>query len=105
MGSVQGLDKFLAFDAANGHVNLFLGTFLHGQKKYASLCKVSLFVFVLSHGESAAERGFSVNENMLVENLEYQLLIGQWTVYDHMFSQKIKLKSSLRSDQELQQSL
>ena len=33
-------DKFLAFDAANDHVDTFLCTFLHGQKEYASLWKV-----------------------------------------------------------------
>ena len=85
--------KFLAFDAANDRVDTSLGTFLHGQKEYASLWKVYVFVFVLSHGQNAVERGFSVNENMLVENLEYQSLIGQRMVYDHMFSQKIKLES------------
>ena len=70
-------DTFLPFDAANERVETFLGTFLHSQKEYASLWKVCLFVFALSHGQSAVERGFSVNENMLVENLEYQSLIGQ----------------------------
>ena len=52
-----------------------------------------LFVFVLSRSQSAVERGFSINENMLVENLDYQSLIGQRMVYDHMFSQKIKLEN------------
>ena len=70
-------DKFLAFDAANDRVDKFLGTFLHGQKEYTSLWKVCLFELVLSHGQSAVERGFSVNESILVENLEYQSLIGQ----------------------------
>ena len=83
----------MAYDAANDRVNLFLGTFLHGQKDSASLWKVCLFVFVLSHGQSAVERGFSVNENMLVENLEYQSPIGQRMVYENMFSEKIKLES------------
>ena len=50
-------------------------------------------MFVLSHGPSAVERWFSVDENILVENLECQSLIGQRMVYDHMFSQKIKLES------------
>ena len=71
----------MAYNAANDRVDLFLGTFLHGQKDYASLWKVCLFVFVLSHGQSAVERGFSVTENMLVENLEYQSPIGQRMVY------------------------
>ena len=50
-------------------------------------------MFVLSHGQSAVERWFSVDENILVENLECQSLIGQQMVYDHIFSQKIKLES------------
>ena len=86
-------DKFLAFDAASDHVDTFLGTFLHGQKEYATLWNVCLFVFVLSHGQSAVETGYSVNEDMLAENLKYQSFIGQRMFYDHMFSQKIKQES------------
>ena len=50
-------------------------------------------MFVPSHGQSVVKREFSVNENMLVENLEYQSLIGQRMVYDHMFSQELQLES------------
>ena len=99
-------DKLLAFDAANDRVDSFLGTIFHGQKEYANLWKVCLFVFVLSRSQSAVERGFNINENMLVENLDYQSLIGQRMVYDHMFSQKIKLENyEPLIDRELQQSL
>ena len=90
-GCVLLKDKFLAFDAANDRVDTFLHTFLHGQRKYSRLWNVCLFPFVLLHGQSAVEREFSVNENVLVENLKYQSLISQRMVYDHMFSQKIKL--------------
>ena len=50
-------------------------------------------MFVLSNVQSAVERGFTVNENMPVENQEYQSLIGQQMVYNHMFSPKIELES------------
>ena len=50
-------------------------------------------MFVLSNVQSAVERGFTVNENMPVENQEYQSLIGQRMVYNNMFSPKIELES------------
>ena len=65
----------MAFHAANDRVDTFLGTVLHGQKEYASLCKLCLCLFC--HIAKVQLRGgFSVNENILVENLEYQSLIG-----------------------------
>ena len=45
-----------------------------------------MFVFVLSHGPSVAERGFSINKEVEVENLKKVSLISQWLVYDHVLS-------------------
>ena len=36
-----------------------------------------MFVFVLSHGQSVAERGFSINKEVEVENLKKVSLISQ----------------------------
>ena len=36
-----------------------------------------MFVFVLSHGQSVAEKGFSINEEVEVENLKKVSLISQ----------------------------
>ncbi len=39
-------------------------------------------LLVLSHGQATVESGFSVNEDMLVENLKEHSLIAQRIVYD-----------------------
>ena len=41
---------------------------------------------MLSHGQSSIERGFSVNKDLLVENLNQQALIGQRKMYDYFSS-------------------
>ena len=41
---------------------------------------------ILSHGNAAVESGFSVNENLLVENLQERSLVSQRVVYDSIRS-------------------
>ena len=36
----------------------------------------------MSHGQASVESGFSVNQSMLVENLQEESLIAQRQVYD-----------------------
>ena len=43
-----------------------------------------IFLFTLSHGQSQVERGFNINDDIMVENLHNGLLIAQRIVYDHM---------------------
>ena len=45
-----------------------------------------MFAFVLSNGQSVAERDFSINEEVEVENLTKVSLISQLLVYDHITS-------------------
>ena len=39
-------------------------------------------ILTLSHGNASVESGFSVNADMLVENLQEESLIKQGTLYD-----------------------
>ena len=61
----------------------FFGHYLHQNKKYAALWKVVNFVFTLSRGQSQIERGFSINNELLVENMKSQFLISQRLVCDY----------------------
>ena len=60
-------------------------------RKYRALYTVSIFVFVLLHGQSAVERRFSVNKEIMVDNMQQLSLISQRVVYDHFLSQKLKI--------------
>ena len=44
--------------------------------RYSALSEIFLFFLILSHGQTAIERGFSVNIIILVENFPEETLIG-----------------------------
>ena len=53
--------------------------------------KVCSIICVLSHCQSAVERRFSINKELLVENLQEKSLVSQRMVYDHINSNKINI--------------
>ena len=48
-------------------------------------------IFVLSHDQSAVQRGFSINRELLVEKLQEKLLVSQRMTYNHINSNKINI--------------
>ncbi|KAI4829210.1 hypothetical protein KUCAC02_023270 [Chaenocephalus aceratus] len=54
------------------------------RKEYAELWNIMQCLFTLSHGQAAVERGYSVNKDMLVENLQEKTLIAMRLVHDAM---------------------
>lgn len=46
--------------------------------------RVCKLVLTLSHGQAAVERGFSINKEVLVENMEKSSLISQRLVIDYL---------------------
>lgn len=87
----ENQEKFSKFDWKEQRVDGFLGSFLHRNEKYKALWDVCQIVFICSHGQSSIERGFSVNKELLVENLSQQTLIGQRIVYDYFTSLNVKI--------------
>ena len=61
----------------------FLSLYIDGKKfdKIWNICKLT---FTLSHGQTAVEKGFNVNKEILVENLQQKLLISQRMLYDYL---------------------
>ena len=62
----------------------FWGKFLHKNQQYKSMWKVFIFLFTLSHGQSQVERGFSINKEIVTENLDSSSLSAQRIVYDYL---------------------
>ena len=87
----QNREKFLKFDRSVHSLDTFLGEFLCEPSKYQALWKVCKVVLVLSHGQAATERGFSVNSEVLDVNLKELSLVSQRMVYDHVKSSNINL--------------
>ena len=82
-------EKFASFDKLSDAADVFLSKFLHKIPQYKVFWKVCSIIFVLSHGQSAVERGFSINKELLVDNLQEKSLVSQRMVYDHIKSNKI----------------
>jgi len=53
-----------------------------GNEKFAPLWQVVRIVLILSHGNAAVESGFSVNKELLVENMEEETIVTQRVVFD-----------------------
>jgi len=57
--------------------------------KYAKLWEVFQIIFALSHGQAAVERGFSINNELMVENMKEESLIACRFVYDTVKSSAV----------------
>ena len=84
-------EKFASFDKLSDAVNVFLSNFIHKIPKYKVFWKVCSVIFLLSHDQSTVERGFSINKEFLVENLQEKLSVSQRMVYNHINSEKINI--------------
>ena len=70
-------EKFGKFSKFNDSLDLFLGKFVLPKKdEFKNFWKIYIFILTLSHGQSQAEQGFSINKNTLQENLQEKSLIG-----------------------------
>ena len=61
----------------------FIG-YVEDHARYNKFAEIMKIVLTLSHGQASVERGFSVNKNLLVENLQESSLIAQRRVVDYM---------------------
>ena len=87
----QNMEKFNAFNTCDQRLDTFLGNFLCGVDKFKYLWKVCKFVFTLQHGQSQTERGFNINKDLLVENLQKESIISQRIVYDQICVNDVKV--------------
>ena len=86
MKNLKKIEKFATFSKSTDDLDLFPGKFLHKNQKYISFWRVCGNIFVFSHSQSTIERGFSVNKQLLVENLQEKSFVSQQIVYDHINS-------------------
>ena len=77
-------DALLTFNENKVRSDLFFCNFMHGNTKFRKCWDVLKLVFTLSHEQAAVERGFSVNKELLVENLQQLSLVSQRIVSDYL---------------------
>ena len=76
-------NEFLAFDFKVTRVDEFLGFYVTSNV-YTEFWLVCKFIFTLSHGQSAVERGFNINNETMVDNLKEMSLTSLRSVYDEI---------------------
>ena len=75
-GQNEHKDAFLSFDEKKSRLGSFFVDLTHGNPTYRKCWTVFKIVFTLSHEHAAVERGFSVNVELLVENVQQTSLIS-----------------------------
>ena len=78
--------SFNDFNVDENRLDEFLMLYLESCSRFPELIEIAKFIMVLSHGQSASERGFSANKNLLVGNLQEKSIKCQRIVVDYMRS-------------------
>ena len=73
---------FTSFDWNKERLDSFYHKVIRSKEEFKDIWSVFQIVFILSYGSARIESGFSVNADMLVENLKEESLIAQRRVYD-----------------------
>jgi len=82
---VIGRDKFEEFNKNQQSVDEFFRDVM-SSTQFVKLYELVKVLLLLSHGQAAVERGFSVNKEVEVENLKHQSLIAQRIICDYVSS-------------------
>nr|CAD7424724.1 unnamed protein product [Timema monikensis] len=77
--SVQ--EELKTFDYNETRLDSFLFNIFINAKACKALLSFCTMIFTMFHGNSAVERGFSVNKECLVENMKERSLISQRSIY------------------------
>ena len=75
----------------------FLCRYLADERNYENIWYVCKIVRILSHGQSSIERGFSINKEILDNNLQEKSLISRCLIYNHFTSENIVLHEYVTS--------
>lgn len=80
--STSFLSKFQSYCRNSDKLDAFYYDVIGLDVDFAELFSVVKLVLILSHGNAQVESGFSINGDMLVENLHEESLVAQRVVYD-----------------------
>ena len=95
--------SFLVFDVNKDRLDRFFGVHLSGEDRYKDLRLICKLVFILSHGRSNIERGFSINKEVLGDNMKEKSIVSQRLVYDTLASSNVEVHE-FQVSQELRKS-
>ena len=73
---------FKEFSPDNDRLDTFLSIQMKGSDYFGGLWIVTKKLLILSHRQATVERGFSINSQLVVENLQEASVVSQRVVYD-----------------------
>lgn len=76
---------FTTFEPEKERLDKFLGNYM-GERKYRSLWELVKMLLTISHGQASVERGYSVNKELLIENMQEKTLVALRKVHDAVSS-------------------
>jgi hypothetical protein len=95
-------DDIQQFEFKQHRLDQFYYNLLNGKEQYKELWSIVKTILVISHGQAKVERGFSVNEDMLQQNIKQETVVSLRLIYDTMKSLDIKIHNFVISDELLQ---
>jgi len=78
----QNHSEFKVFSPDTDRLDTFFYKNMEGSLHFAKPWPVTKKLLILSHGQATAERGISINTQLLVENLKADSIVSQLIVYD-----------------------
>ena len=88
---MEGPEKITSFDPKKQRIDDFYFHSLTNISEHNELCDVLKLIFTISHGQADVERGFSLNKNLLNQNMEALTITSRQKIKDHLISTKIVL--------------
>ena len=79
--------EFKEFDMYKSRLDDFMVSILSDKEDLAVLYEVIQMVLILSHGNAQVESGFSINGDILSENLQEESVVAQRQVYGGIHNQ------------------
>ena len=73
---------FRDFTPDSRRLDTFLGNYMQDHIQFATLWDIFKMFLTILHGQASVERGYSVNKDMLIENLHEKTVVALRTVHD-----------------------
>ena len=78
----QMLMNWRNFNPDSRRLDTFLGNYMHDHIQFAKLWDIFKMLLTISHGQASVERWYSVNTDLLIENLHEKTVVALRTVHD-----------------------
>ena len=75
-------EEFLKFSFKKDRLDVFFAPFLAEYGLYKNVWAIWKIIFILSHGQSFTERGFSIDRDVIDHSMQEKPLTSQRVVYD-----------------------